>query len=201
MRAYSLRQKLVCLTLVSLMLGAVIVAAPSQRALRFSRVALSANDLAATYGLNIYKFALRANGAQRYRIILREKRAPDQPWKSLLAEEIGAADAPEATLTVSFTRQDGRFGGVFHDQEFADFKVKLCDDRRCYAGMGATVPVPLADCEGVILFVHDSEAEVPENGRGSVRLLTMKPSSRLAAQSGDAQYPRAELLLETASTP
>ncbi len=197
MRTYSRRQKITCLALSLLLLGAVLVAAPSNGTLRFSRAALTVDDLAAVYGLNIYKFDLHTTGPQQYRVVLREKLAADQPWRNLFAEELSAPGSPTMTLSVSFTRRDGSFGGVLSgDEEVMDFSVKLCDENRCYAGMSTTLPVPLAGCEGIVRFVHNSEAEVPESGPNAVRLFTMKPSTQQAAKSGDTQHPRAELLLE-----
>ena len=201
MQTYSRRQKITCLGISLLLLGAVLIAAPSNGTLRFTRAELTADDLAAVYGLNIYKFDLHTTGPQRYRVVLREKRQADQPWRNLFAEELGTVDSPTTTLNVSFTRRDGSFGGVFSgDEEYMDFSVKLCDENRCYAGMGTMLPVPLAGCEGIVRFVHDCETEVPDSGSNAVRLFTMKPSTRQAAKSGDPHHPRAELLLERIPT-
>lgn len=198
MRMCSTFFKIAGLGLPPLLVCAVILAAPPSGTRGFTRADVSAADLVDLYGLNIYKFNLRGPGRQTYRLVLREKRQAGQRWKNLFAEDIGMSGDPTAILIVSFTRQDGRFGGVFFRGEaYAHFSVKLCDEKRCYAGMRTTLPVPLSDCDDMVLFVHNSETEAPESGPNTLRLLTMKPSTRRAEKSGDAQHPRAELLLES----
>ena len=198
MRMCSTFCKIAGLGLPPLLVGAVILAAPPSGAPGFTRAEVSAADLIDLYGLNIYKFNLRGTGRQTYRLVLREKREEGRRWKNLFAEDIGMSSDPTATLIVSFTRRDGSFGGVFFRGEaYADFSVKLCDEKRCYAGMRTTLPVPLSDCNDIVLFVHNSETEAPESGPNTLCLLTMKPSARWAETSGDAPHLRAELLLES----
>jgi len=100
---------------------------------------------------------------------------------------------------VSFTRVDGRFGKVFFTGEKeADFSVKLCTEKHCFAVMSTTVPVPLLNCKrgGLVLWIHRSANDVPENSPNEIRLLTMKPSGTLARETGDPVYPRAELMMQ-----
>lgn len=168
-------------------------------AMEFTRVDLSVEDLVSVYGLNIYKFNLQSSAAKEYRIILREKHAKDKPWKNLFSEAIRGSNEPNLILKVSFTRVDGQFGKVFFTGEKeADFSVKLCTEKYCFAGMSTIVPVPLLNLNrgGIVLRVHRSANDVAENNPDEIRLFTMKPSGRLARETGDSVYPRAELLLQ-----
>lgn len=187
-----------CLTVLVLLACIFTVnAAEPSHALQFTKADLSVEDLVSIYGLNIYKFNLQSSGAQEFRLILRERLGRDKPWKNLLSEELRGSNEPNMILTVSFTRVDGQFGRViFSGEKQADFSVKLCTEKQCFAGVSTIIPVPLLNCEGVVLYVHRSANEVPENNANEIRLLTMKPSSQLAEQTGDSVYPRAEVLLQ-----
>ena len=166
-------------------------------AMQFTRADLSVEDLVSVYGLNIYKFNLQSSAAKEYRIVLRERQAKDKPWKNLFSEAIRGSNEPSLILTVSFTRVDGQFGRVFFSREKqAKFSVKLCTEKQCFAGMSTIIPIPLLNRDGVLLQVHQSNNEIPKNTLKEIRLLTMKPSSRLAEKTGDPVYPRAELLLQ-----
>jgi len=167
--------------------------------MQFTRVDLSVEDLVSVYGLNIYKFKLQSSAANEYRIILREKHAKDKPWKNLFSEAIRGSNEPNLILKVSFTRVDGQFGKVFFTGEKeAHFSVRLCTEKYCFAGISTTLPVPLLNLNrgGIVLWVHRSANDVAENSPNEIRLLTIKPSSKLARETGDSVYPRAELLFQ-----
>ena len=166
-------------------------------AMHFTRADLSVKDLVSVYGLNIYKFDLQSSAAKEYRIILREKHAKDKPWKNLFSEVIRGSSEPNLILTVSFTRIDGQFGRVFFsDEKVAEFSVKLCTEKQCFAAMSTRIPIPLLNHDGVLLNVHRSANDVPDSNSAEIRLLTMKPSSRLARKTGNSVYPRAELIMQ-----
>jgi len=179
-----------------LVIGSIIGAAPSRDGWhRFARTSLSVDDLVSVYGLNIYKFNLDLAAGQTFQLTLREQLDKDKLWKTLFSEELHINDAPNTTLFVSFTRVDGQFGRVFFtDQQQAEFSVKVCDEKRCYAGMSTIIPVPLSDADDIVLFVHKSGDEISENSHRMLRLFTMKPSLH-AKKTGDGTFPRAELVL------
>ena len=178
-------------------LTSAVNAVEQNDAMQFTKADLSVEDLVSVYGLNIYKFNLQSSAAKEYRIILREKHAKDRPWKNLFSEVIRGSTEPNLILTVAFTRVDGQFGKVFFsDEKEANFSVSLCTEKRCFAGMSTRIPIPLLNHDGVLLYVHRSANDVPENNPAEIRLLTMKPSSRLAGKTGDSVYPRAELIMQ-----
>jgi hypothetical protein len=160
---------------------------------RFERLGLTTADLVDVYGLNIYKFRLNtAQTGGKYRVVLRERDGEGSPWENLFSEEISAPSDPNLFLLVSFTREDGQFGGaLLRRQRRVDFGLRLCTQDRCYVGMFTAVPTPLGYYDNLILQVHQSGSEGDQVDPGCLQLLTIGPSSRWDKKN----RPRAELLL------
>ncbi len=196
MRTCRMLRRMACLGVVSLLTGAGVSAAQPKDVLGFGPAKLSVDDLAAVYGLNIYKWNLPPTDTGKFRIILRERQAKDQPWKVLVSEGIRVfpdRSDPVKILAVSFTRRDGACGGVlFTDQKEADFRVRLCGERHSYTAVDATVPVPLYGRTGLGLTicgnVYGAFGSVPRD----IDLLVLEPSSRVIR----TEHPRAELVLQ-----
>ena len=78
----------------------------------FQRLDLNITDLVAAAHLNIYKYRLRLQPGQRFKVILREHRSADTGPRILFEHSFVRDDAPDAIMRFSFLRRDDKFAAV-----------------------------------------------------------------------------------------
>ncbi len=164
----------------------------------FEKLNLSADDLIAATGLNIYKFRVHVPDGKKFRVVLRERSDKDAPAKVI--HQYAFQKDEKATLVVmrvSFLRRDRKLAGVLLSQEDeAEYRIDCSD---CSPGGIATiVSLPLGHVRPTekVLFVHRSQKDMQEWGVNEQRLMTIVASEPGKPASPPTTFPRAELVIE-----
>jgi len=167
----------------------------SNGAIPFQRLDLNVTDLVAAAHLNIYKYRLRLQPGQRFKVILREQRSADAGPRILFEHSFVRDDAPDATMRISFLRRDNKFAGVLLSGE-KDAHLDIWCEGCTSNGLGTIVPVPLSDIRtGIVLRSHHSESHRIKAENGEAQLLSLFPSTSRAAETSNPNFPRAELVI------
>jgi RNA polymerase sigma factor (sigma-70 family) len=171
---------------------------PAAEGIPFRQVALSADDLVAVTGLNVYKYKLDLPKGARFQLLIREFADKDAAEKELWHHDFEKVEDGPATLRVSFLRLDRQLSGVLFSQEKqSEFRVEC--DACSPGGLATVVQTPLHAVPGPekMLQVFPSDKERDATQPDFTRLLRVFHHDREAkpVKSLDEVYPRAEMVL------
>ncbi len=203
-----LRSGLACLLLLTMIAGAVALAPPggtkepdkkeekaAEKAPAFRRISLTADDLAAAMGLNVYKYRVEADKGQRLELYFREFPAEGEAPKYIHRFLFEKTEAGPATLLLSFRSVDGKLSGLSHNDKELFLTVSFTG---CSPGwIGTVVRNPLAGlpADGKTLCSPRSDRDGSVRAeKGAQRLLIVYVSKRPDSDPAKS-YPRAELVL------
>lgn len=162
----------------------------------FQKVGLSADDLAESTGLDIYKFRVDLPKGQRFRVVLRaqqDEKSPAPETPGILFQT--TADEP-TIVRVSFIRMDRKLQGfLLSNEPQAEYRVNCSGGTN--GGFATIVANPLAgtDATNRGVFAHQSSEREAKEGLKETRLLSVaahKPDGRGVDMSG---YPRGEVVI------
>lgn len=171
----------------------------------FDRVDIPSDYVRRITGLNIYKFEVDLPESKRFRLILRELRADDEPARVLVSHEFEKRDNrnDKVTIVVSFLREDGILQGVLDTQEErGELRVETSGVMPVTATIG--FEMPLRDIpRGVKKVVPHRTSRLPKRAMiglspDELRLLSIVVPVNDSFRMN--QFPRAELVIDC-STP
>ncbi len=168
----------------------------AQEALPFQRTPLSADDLAAVTGLNVYKFRLEMPKGERFTVMVREFPAKDAEAKVLQSQNLEKTRDGPMILRVSFLRLDRKLDGVLLKQEErAEYGVECeaCDP----SGFFTVIQNPLFQVPGtekILWVIASNKADFTATKPGETRLIHITRTEK-TAKGQYPGYPRAELVI------
>jgi hypothetical protein len=162
----------------------------------FRMVGLSADDLVAVSGLDLYKYQVDMPKGQRFRVMIRELKSEDSPARVLYVFPFQKTEDGPTTFRVCFLRRDHTLQGVLLSQEKdAEFRF---DCPGCTpSGIATFVELPLGSIEPTrkTLETHRSHKDNDRYRLEETRLLTIVASEPGKPAPPPTNYPRAELVI------
>jgi hypothetical protein len=169
-----------------------------ERPIPFQQIPLTADDIIAETGLNVYNFRLQIPKGQKFELRLRElpaKDAPEKGQRRFIFEKV--TDGP-LTARLSFLRRDRQLRGVLLSQE-EDAEFRVTCEGCSPTGLATIVPNPLYEVpptEKTLMVLRSDKDWKPAKQGSPVPLLVIHESKNQPEQRAlDAIYPRAELVV------